>query len=689
MSGSGAAGRATALPMTTAALAAGILAHRFVGLDGVAIPIILIAIAGGAAGLMGRWRAAGRPAAAALGLRAGLTATFAVAALALGWISAAVHSPAKLTTGQRDHRALTGRIASLDYTDFSTRLAVDILDSDLPQCRVLLSTRGCDYTLQAGDLVVWPAALRQVGTMGNPDEMDYAAYLLNTRGIRYQQHLPLSQLKRAGHAPTLLTRMETLRRHLSLMVFNSGLSPQAQRLTTALLLGDSGAIDKTTRQEFAAAGIAHILALSGLHVGLIALIIWWMLFPLDYLGLKKLRLGLTIIAITLFAVFTGLSPSVVRATVMTAVVMVSFIFFRRSSPFSALILAALIILVFSPSSLFGVGFQLSFITVAALLLFARVPQSLQSPYRWVNYLTTTILTSIIAMLATMVLSAYYFHSISLMSVLTNLFILPVMPLFMAVAVLFLLVTAAGLQWPILDKVVDGLYGYIHRVSSIVGNIPFSHIDGIHMTAWAVVICLLIMVFVTLWLYRRRYGYLLAAGGSVAVLLCHSLWVDATTSRQGLVVFNSFTSTPILYYDKGIGYLWTPDEEEPDVAAFSRHNAGFLARHGIDSIRVIRDEDSLRLGDALIHPPYALLMGRRIRVVGAESRPDSLPSFPLSEIIVTRRYHGHAARLSRRYPSAARWVLSGALPPGSPLHRECHAPGHHVHDLATQGALEIY
>ena len=89
--------------------------------------------------------------------------------------------------------------------------------------------------------------------------------------------------------------------------------------------------------------------------------------------------------------------------------------------FALLALAALCILVFSPSALYSVGFQLSFITVGAILLFARLPQRLECRHRWVNSLTSTVITSLVAMLATVALSAHYFHTISLMSMLAKKF----------------------------------------------------------------------------------------------------------------------------------------------------------------------------------------------------------------------------------------------------------------------------
>ena len=612
----------------------------------------------------------------------------AMAALALGWLAAVIHCPAQLSEGQRADRVLTGRVTSVDYTDFSMRLTVDILDNDLPPCRALVSTRGCDYTMRAGDLIAWPAALDEVGSMGNPDEMDYARYLLHSQGIRYQQHLPLGQIKKMGYSPTLSTRLANARRDLHVHVLNSHLSQGAQRFVVALLLGNSSLIDKATRQEFSAAGVAHILALSGLHVGFIALIIWWLLFPLDNLRQNRLRLVITLAAIVGFALFTGASPSVVRATVMIGFVFASLIFYRRSASLNALAMAALAILLFSPSSLYNVGFQLSFTTVAALLVFARLPERFKSRYRWVNYLSTTIMASAVAMTSTVALSAHYFHTISFLSVLSNLLILPVLPVFMVLGALFLLVTAAGLHWQLLDSALDSLYDYIHWVVGTVNAIPMSHIQGVYMSAFGTMAYFIVIALAVLWLYQRNYRYLLAAGAVLAVALAHSLWSDSLIPRQGLVVFNSFTSTPVLYYIDGTGYVWTPDDEETDSASFARFHAGFLARHNINDLKFINSDTILRLDGALFKPPYALLMGHRIVAVGSGQWKHATASSRLDvdEIIVTKRYHGSAAKLKELY-KFDRLIISGAMHSTTlaPLLRECDSLSLATHPLSLSGA----
>jgi competence protein ComEC len=613
------------------------------------------------------------------------TAVLALAALSLGWLTANIHCPPQLTAEQRTDRVLTGRIIRLEYTDFSMRLTVDLLNRDLPQCKVLVSTRGCDYTMRPGDVVSWQGDLIEVGNMGNPGEMDYANYLLDSEGIRYQQHLPVSKIKRTGQSPTFFTRMANVRRDLQSMVFNSRLSPQAQQFVVALLLGNSRLIDKATRQEFSAAGVAHILALSGLHVGFIALIIWWLLFPLDYLRLRRLRLFITLAAIILFAVFTGLSPSVVRATIMIGLVFASLVFYRRSQSLNALALAALGILVFTPSALFSVGFQLSFITVGAILLFARLPQFLESRYKWVNKLTTVVITSLVAMLATIALSAHYFHTVSFMSVLTNLMILPVLPVFMVLGALFLLVTAAGMHWQLLNSALDSIYSYICWATGTVNAIPGSHIGGVYVSTFGVIAYFVVIALIIMWLYRRNYRYLLASGCVLVMLLAHSLWVDARTPKQGLIVFNSFDATPLLYYNNGKGYVWIPDDEEPDSAAFSRYYAGFLAHHEIGELQFITSDDTLHIDGALIKPPFAHLMGHRLLAVGSGKWKHATTTNRLSldDIIVTKRYHGTASKLRELF-QFDRLIISDAHYESARLQHECDSLGIH----SVSGAISF-
>lgn len=663
-------------------LAAGIALQRLCD-TGLWLPLALIAVA-----VLAYWRltARTRTPEQRLQRRHYFSLPLLAAAMALGWAAAIISSPPQLSVDQHSNTILTGRISSLSYTDFSMRMAVDITDAQLPPCRVLVTTRGCDYTMRPGDIIAWKARLEQITDMGNPEQMDYARYLLDNEGIRYQQHLPLNKIVKAGHSPSVTSRMAAVRRNLLHKLFDSQLQPQTQHFVAALLLGDRSLIDQSTRQEFSAAGVAHVLALSGLHVGFIAMIIWWLLFPLDYLRLKKLRLVITLGAIALFALFTGMSPSVVRATVMIGCVFASLIFYRRSVSLNALAVAGLLILVFTPSALFQVGFQLSFITVCSILLFARVPEPWRSRYRIVNYITSTFITSLVAMLATMALSAHYFHTVSCLSVVTNLLVLPVMPVIMILGAFFLLVTAAGLQWPVLDWCLDTLCHYIHWAAGAVTALPISHVNGVYVSTWGVVGYFISLIFIALWLYQRKPKLLMAAGIAVILMLAHSLWIEARTPRQGLVIFNSFSSTPILYYEDNTGYLWIPDDEESDSASFSRQYAGFLACHAIRKLHMVTPGRPVTLHGAVIAPPLAQLMSRRMMATSGRLHGGSPRE--LDDVILTKRFRGPVSRLqeSCRF---GRIIVSGAMHEPEAVIAEGDSLGIAVHALSVQGALECY
>ena len=207
-----------------------------------------------------------------------------------------------------------------------------------------------------------------------------------------------------------------------------------------------------------------------------------------------------------------------------------------------------------------------------------------------------------------------------------------------------------------------------------------------------VIYFVILAFDVLLLFRRNYRYLLVAGCCLADLLGHSLWLDTTTPKRGMVIFNSFSSTPVLYYDNGKGYVWSPEDEETDSATFARYYTGFLARHNIDELVMLPGDTVVRLTDAQFKPPYAHLMGRRILAVGSGKWKGISADhrMALDDIIVTKRFHGTAAKLCELY-DFERLVISGAMYDTTLelLLAESDSLGINTHNLSRQGALCVY
>lgn len=616
-----------------------------------------------------------------------------LAMVAVGWGAAWVAEPVSLNVGQLNEKEAGARIETIKRNEKSMLMQVKLLDvggSDrlTRDCHMLLSTRGCDYDLVAGDIIAFKLNLSKVHNMGNPDEMDYARYL-HDKGIVYRQHIDLRELTKVGNSPTIMTRAFNLRESLQHKVLNSTLSPESQALIIAMLLGNDDFIEPNVRDSFSQAGIAHVLALSGLHVTVIALIIWFLLFPLDYVRGKKVRLVLTLAVLVAYVLLTGLSPSVIRSTVMIAFVFLSQIFYRKSSPLNAVAAAALVILVFSPNSLYGVGFQLSFITVILLLVFYEAFQVKYPARKILNYVCTVATTSAVAMISTMVLTAYYFNTISLVAVLSNVVVMPLLPVFMVAGALALVLLLIGAGLGPLAAVIDWITGSIETLASGMSSLSLAG-GSVYVTWVAVVAYYVIVVMLGLWIYRRNVRWLLAAGAVLVGGLAWAVAQNATLPHRGLVIFNSFNSTPVLYFNGPKALLWVPDvENDFDMATFKRWNRSFLAHYGIDSLQLV-DSVARELPGAVISPPYANFFGSTMVAAGKgrwkhRERVDSA-NVNFNVVLVTKGYHADVATLKNLYCCDS-LILSGGIYEDDllKLERECSQGGIKHSNIKQNGA----
>lgn len=585
--------------------------------------------------------------------------------MAAGALSLELYRPRPLDLQQVNGRTVSVLVENVEAYDYGMRLQVRLMDcggNGLPPQRVLLTTRGCDYLMREGDVLAFDCNLAPVTNSGNPDEFDRESHLWQ-QGILYSQNLPVNKLCRLGHRPTLLACASSLRRQLMMRLLNTSLSPPALDMMIALLLGNSRLIDPGVRMSFSQAGVAHILALSGLHVGLISSLIWLLLFPLDYLRLKKLRLLLTMAALVAFAVFTGLSPSVVRATIMIGFTMVAIVLYRKSVALNAMSVSALVTLCIWPTAIYQAGFQLSYVTVAAIVGWQSVAMpSVNRRRRVLRWLWSLVGTSLIAMAATIMLSAYYFCSISMYSVLTNVLILPLMPVVMVLGVVFLFLAVIRLEWNVLNNAIELVYNYMSQVSQAVASLPGSHFSGVYVTELTVILFYVALGCVVIWGVTRNFGWLMGAMGFIAIVVGHLAWLSSDTPTRGLMVLNDYGSTPIVWHENGHVYTWIPDNPTADRQLFEQVHRRLVAHMGADSLHWVKD--SVKTTMSMVRSPLAYIHGKRLLVAGKGMSRRWLEWCRSMEavdvLVVTKRYHGSLRALAEACrPELV--LLSGDLP----------------------------
>ncbi|MDE6317458.1 MAG: ComEC family competence protein, partial [Muribaculaceae bacterium] len=290
-----------------------------------------------------------------------------------------------------------------------------------------------------------------------PLEDDMAEYYFR-EGISLLCYVPQNCFEVTGRSGNPVLSLRRMRSGIVDRIYSSGLNEPTAIFLVAVLTGDTSALTPALRENYSAAGVAHILALSGAHVAIIAVAVSVLFFPLIFIGRRKLRWWLTIAVLWGYAVFTGMSPAVCRAVIMASAVLLALIFDRPRSSLNALCLAALLILLFSPMSLFNAGFQLSFAATLCIILFTPrfMPQSARKTYRYRAW--GVVAVTLAATLGTVPLVAWHFHSIPLFFLPANIVAVALMPVMVAGGLLLTVLLSLGVAAGWLIGTLDFVYG---------------------------------------------------------------------------------------------------------------------------------------------------------------------------------------------------------------------------------------
>ena len=305
--------------------------------------------------------------------------------------------------------------------------------------RLRLTIMG-ETTLLPGDRIRFAARLRPFRNFRNPGSFDYAGHMA-ARRIHGSAWVRLERLECQGvsHEQMVRRMLFALRQRLGDLIDSCGgvHDPDARTVLKALVFGDRSEIDPGLRERFNRAGVGHVLAISGLHVGIVAVVAFWAfrwmfnrVSALLWRGWGRTwAAGATLVPVATYAVLAGLSPSTQRAGIMVAVFLVSIMVGRSREIVNTLAVAALIILAVFPPALFSVAFQLSFASVLAIVygISKTVPPedgTRSWPTRVGRRLVVFVWVSVLAIAGTMPLTLYHFNQTSMVGILANLVVVP-------------------------------------------------------------------------------------------------------------------------------------------------------------------------------------------------------------------------------------------------------------------------
>ncbi|MBO4966079.1 MAG: ComEC/Rec2 family competence protein [Muribaculaceae bacterium] len=277
---------------------------------------------------------------------------------------------------------------------------------------------------------------------------DYDSFL-ESRGVVGTVRAGRNTIKKEG------AEENEMREKLSRRIDEAGLSPTARVLVKMLLLGDRSDCTETLRQQFAFSGVAHVFALSGMHISIILGIILTLLMPLNLVVSSKIRYFVAILILWIYCYAVGFPVSTVRATIMASMMLAAIALERQSDSLNALFAAAFVILLINRSALADPAFQLSFFCVLCLISYSWLAEIIAGKQYGMGYKIASFFGAmIVATLGTWSIVAYHFGTFSLWFAITNTMILPLLPLYMIVSILYVLSAWVGFPLQLLRHLVE-------------------------------------------------------------------------------------------------------------------------------------------------------------------------------------------------------------------------------------------
>ncbi len=377
--------------------------------------------------------------------------------------------------------------------------------------------------LMPGNAVTFQASLNPPDQPVNPAQYSYADYL-RSKGIFYTGFTDSLLVNDFQAKPRFIHRIRRIQMGLVSIFDQSLMGKREKEVASALILGHRQSLDRDLKSSYADAGVVHILAVSGLHVGIIYMVLQYVLLgwmPTRY----KRNLGLVLVLLFLwgYAAISGFSPSVLRATTMFSFIAIGKSINRYNSIYNNLSASAVLLLLVHPSILFEVGFQLSYAAVVGIALFFKPIHNMWMPKsKWVDKIWSIAVVSFCAQLMTFPMSIYYFHQFPNYFMISNLCIIPLTGFTIYSGLVALLLSWIPYLGELVFWIPQGFIWTLNFIVDVFANAPGAVSKGLRLSVPSVILLYITIFLVYKWGRSPVQWRLYYPLGSAAVLLI--VWI---------------------------------------------------------------------------------------------------------------------------------------------------------------------
>lgn len=396
-----------------------------------------------------------------------------------------------------------------------------------------------NHTLKVDDVFIIKTSLRDVTPPLNPGQFNYKKYL-EKQYIYHQLFVTNDMLFNFTRSDqTVFGIANKIREHINFKLKKYSFKPDELAIINAILLGQRQNISEDVYTNYRNAGAIHILAISGLHIGIILIMLSSFFKPLE-----RFRYGiyiktvLIILILWSFAIIAGLSASVTRAVSMFSIVAIGMHLKRPTNIYNTLAISIFVLLLFKPLFLFDVGFQLSYLAVFGIVSLNPTLDKLWRPKYWLfKKFWQTLTVTLSAQIGIIPISLFYFHQFPGLFFLTNLLIIPFLGIILGLGIIIILLAALNILPIALANLFGLLINYMNHFVGWVAEQKAFLIKDISFNLLYVVIFYLLIIAFFRFIIKRNYKRFLLLLTSIIITQIIFIYTKMESSKNQFLIFH--------------------------------------------------------------------------------------------------------------------------------------------------------
>lgn len=538
-------------------------------------------------------------------------------------------------------------------------------------------------SLKYGTKLLFKKTLQDIRNSGNPGAFDYRQYCF-FQGITHQVYLGRKEfisLKETYRLP-FQSFIFSLRQKIVSILRHYIKGEKETGLAEALLVGYKDDLDKSLVQAYSNTGVVHIIAISGLHLGLI----YWLLVQLCKPLSRRKRIVwisplIIISGLWLFSFLAGAQPSVLRSAVMFSCLALGNGLNRKTNIYNSLALSAFILLCYNPNWLWDTGFQLSYAAVLSLVIFMR---SINNIVCWKSRLLNTIwkfnAVTLGAQILTVPLCIYYFHQFPVCFLLTNLVAVPLSSLILIGEIILIAISSIPIAAIITGQSISFLTKCMNWFIETVDALPFASWGNLQINLSQTIILFILIISFSYWLMERKSAGLKA--GLICMLgfsLLRTISFISTSCQKRIIIYN-VPQKKAMDLIEGNHYQFIGDS--------SLQNGNARKFHLSPARTLFRSTGKEVIG--IIYNPYLSWRGKQILMLDTRVTLKSSQNRPLIDILLLSGKPSITIKNLSQGLNIKQVVADGSVPywKAASWKQECEQLHIPWHDVSVKGAFAI-